>query len=392
MIGLAIAPRIFIDNKSRNLLLINIMYISPIILFYYRKLYKNEIFLFLFLFFIVIAPLFNHPESMRWSTVLYTYMFSITFFAYQRLLYTGKLKIKGYLNTIKILLFSFTIVLIIQQFCVLTGLPIFNVSNYSYKEPWKLNSLAIEASYSARIVGILMYCYIVVKEIIKGRKYHVRSDFNEDKWVWLAFLWTMVTMNSGTAFLFIPLVMLKVLRGRNLVPLFILFGVILFIANMMEVTAFERTASLFFATFTLDINAIAKADLSGAYRIIPLLVLLKKVSLVTVDGWFGHGIDYVGTFLDQYIAGAPEGLTGGGLLQVWMEYGFIGFILIVIFSIKTTWNKREPLSIVYWFLLVFIYSVNIQIFWLCIALLFTNNYFQKITRNKLDENNTYYPG
>jgi hypothetical protein len=375
--AMATAPSFFIDSESRNLLLVGIMLLSPFLIGYYRGFYKNELLLYPFMLSLLIFPYFNHPESMRWSTILFTFMYSLTFIAYIRLLNQKGFTIETYEKVLRLLIYAYFIVLLIQQFCVLTGLPVFNASTYRLNDPWKLNSLAIEPSYSGRTVGLLMYCYIVIKEIITNEKYLLRNNFMTDKWVWLAFIWTMLTMGSGAAFLFIVIILTKVFQGKNLIALIILTGFILIIIDLLNITEFNRTLKIFLATFTFDIDAITEADASGAYRIIPIIVLFQKVSLVTLDDWFGHGIDYVGTFLDQYIVGAPKGITGGGLLQIWMEYGFISFALITIFSIRTTWYLKDFWTIVFWFVLIFIYSINIQIFWLCIILLYTNNFFRK---------------
>ncbi len=55
------------------------------------------------------------------------------------------------------------------------------------------------------------------------------------------------------------------------------------------------------------------------------MILADLVDVSTFSGLFGNGIDYVSTFLWRYIPGVPQGITGGGMLLVWMEYGFISF-------------------------------------------------------------------
>jgi hypothetical protein len=260
---------------------------------------------------------------------------------------------------------------------VLTGLPVFNLSNYDLMEPWKLNSLAAEPSHSARIVALLMYCYITITEVIQNRKYNFKINLKNDKWLWIAFIWTMVTMGSGTAFLFIGIVLLKFIRFKNLVPLFIIGSGILFFVNNFEITAFERTYDTILATLTLDEDVILQADHSAAMRIVPGIVVAKMVTFNSLNGWFGHGVDFTSGFLSEMIPGLPEGASGGGMFQIWIEYGFISFALFVVFSFSTTYRKRDYLSILFWVLLVFLYGINNQIVWLCIVLLFTNKHFLK---------------
>ena len=79
--------------------------------------------------------------TMRWSTVLYSCMFCVYFMAFARVLYSNGYDFSDFSKLLKGLIYAYCIVLIIQQFCVLTNLPIFNLSNYDIREPWKLNSL-----------------------------------------------------------------------------------------------------------------------------------------------------------------------------------------------------------------------------------------------------------
>ncbi len=385
VIALAVAPAFALGEGNRNLFLIGIMILSPLIILKFKKLYWSDIWLLLFLFSIVVIPPLTHPESMRWSTVMYSWMFGITFLAYKQLLTLRIFTVKNYMQLLKYLIYAYFVVLLIQQFCVLTGLPIFNLSNYDPATPWKLNSLAAEPSHSARIVALLMYCYITIKEIVTNKKYNFKLNLKEDKWLWIAFLWTMLTMGSGTAFLFIVIIFSKFLSIKNIIYLMLLFSIIFVLINILGIHSFERTYKVFMAVLTLDVDTIIHVDLSAAIRIVPMLILATMVNIVTFNDWFGHGIDYVGTFMDQLVPAVPEGFSAGGMLVIWMEYGFLSFILFVIFSFTTTYRKGDYLTILFWFLLVFMYGVNGQIIWLAIILLYTNKFFysKKDRRKKI---------
>lgn len=377
IISLAVSPAFALGEGNRNLLLIGVMGVCPFLILKYKKFYWSEVWLLLFMASIILLPLLNQPASMRWSTVMYSFMFGIAFIAYARLLHRNKFNIQSYQKLLKYLIYAYFVVLLIQQFCVLTGLPIFNLSNYNPIEPWKLNSLSAEPSHSARIVAFLMYCYITVKEKIIKKGYNFRLDFKDDKWVWLSFLWTMLTMGSGTAFVFIPIVLLKFIRFKTLIPLTAIIGVVFFLVNIMGINVFERPFKVFIATLTLDVDTIIEADHSASLRIVPMIVLAQMTDLTTVNGWFGHGIDYVSSFLSFLIPGVPVGFSGGGLFQLLSEYGFIPFVLFIVFSFSNSNGKDNYLNIVFWFMLVFMYGINSQIVWLCIILLFTNKYFIK---------------
>lgn len=380
IISFATSPAFALDSSNMNLLLIGVMLISPIILFIsIRSISIEDILSILFMLSIIFSPLINHPETMRWSTVIYSCMLIISFITYKHLLYKDIFRIENFEKLIRYLIYAYTLVLIIQQICVLLGLPIFNLSNYSPAEPWKLNSLTSEPSHSARIVGLLMYCYIVIKEIMLNRKYNLKNDLKVDKWIWFSFFWTMITMGSGTAFLFIFLVLSVFLSFRNLIILLLVFIILIGAITFFEITAFDRTWKVFLATLTLDTNKIIAADPSASVRIVPFIIISQLVDFTTFNDWFGYGVDYVKSIFSTYvrIGGLPEGFTGGGMFQVWLDYGLLSFLLFVYFTFSATYLKDSIVSVFFWFLLVFMYGVNSQIVWVTIVLLFTLNYFKQ---------------
>lgn len=209
ILSLSIAPAIFLGEGNRNLLLIVVMFIAPIFLLKYLKIDKIDILLLALFLYMIVVPMVYNPESYRISTVLYSVLFGLLFLSYKQLFYNSTFTVEFYSKLLKYIIYAYFITLLIQQFCVLTGLPVFNVSNYDPTEPWKLNSLSPEPSHTARIVALLMFSYIITIEIIKKRTYSFVQEFKIDKYIWLAFLWIMLTTNSGTAFLFLMLIFLN---------------------------------------------------------------------------------------------------------------------------------------------------------------------------------------
>lgn len=387
IVGMAISPAFALGEGNRNLFLIGVMSISPIIILRFFEFDKLDFLLLLFLTTIAIFPSLSHPDTMRWSTVLYSIMFGLSFIAFKLLLQQKYLSIIRYINILRYLIYAYFIVLLIQQFCVLTGLPIFNLSNYDLNEPWKLNSLSAEPSHSARIMALLMYCYITIKELVTNIKYNFKFDLKKDKWIWIAFIWTMVTMGSATAILFIIIILLKFLRFKKIIPFIITAIIFISILDSSGIKSFQRTKNIIFATLTFNEETILMTDHSAAMRIVPGIVVAKELGFSSLNDWVGYGVDFTASFISDEIAGLPEGASGGGMFQIWLEYGFISFALFVIFSFSNTYRKRDYLSVLFWFLLVFMYGVNNQIVWLCIVLLYTNKYFSKrgqilITREK----------
>jgi hypothetical protein len=120
---------------------------------------------------------------------------------------------------------------------------------------------------------------------------------------------------------------------------------------------------------------LMKVDHSASLRIAPMIVLFDQIDISSFQTWIGHGIDSTGLILDKYIHGIPKGFTGGGSLYLIYEYGLISWILFMIFSFITVVKIKEPISLMFWVFLVFMYSLNSQIVWLCMLLMFTNKWF-----------------
>ena len=368
IILLAVSPAFALGDDKRNLLLIGTMGFSPYFLIRYSVIVpKVDLPLILLCFGMITFPIVFHPETMRWSTVLYSCMFCLYFMAFVRVLGHSDYDLDDFSKLLKGLLYAYCIVLIIQQFCVLTGLPIFNVSNYSIKEPWKLNSLMSEPSHSARIIPVLMYVYVSVQFKLRGA-HSLKESFKQDRLVWLAFLWTTITMVSATAFIFMLIVFAKFVKIKRIVPAIIaVASVVAIFTFYSENKTVGRVTRLAVAIVTLNEDEIFKADGSGAARIVPTIQGAKQVGFMTVDDWFGHGVD-----ADVYAFRPLPGLKTGhaGSFYLWFNFGLIVAFLYWAFTIKTCYARGDWVSLLIWFVCVFMYGgLNNQIIWLSLSLL-----------------------
>lgn len=369
---MAVSPAFALGEGNRNLLLISAMCLSPYFFLRYPIIIPKVDFpLFAMCIMMASFPLAFHPDSMRWSTIFYTVLFCLYFMAFVRLLFFEKYEIRDFSKLLKGLIYAYCVVLIIQQFCVLTGLPIFNISNYSPKEPWKLNSLMSEPSHSARIIPVLMYVFICCEKEIKGI-WDIKRSIKEERLVWSAFLWSLLTMGSSTAFIFLSIIIAKSISIKKILTSLIVAVVAVSVLLYSENKSVIRVQKLVKATLTLDEHTILRADGSGAYRIVPTILGAKAVTLRSYQGWFGHGID-----ADVYDISPLPGTTSGhaGSFYLWYNYGFLVSITFWFFSFCSCFIKRDPVSILVWFLCVFMYGgLNNQIIWLAIILLYTYKY------------------
>lgn len=244
LIVLSISPAFALGEGARNLLLIAFMGVAPVLLVIYPVWSRLDALLLLLSITTIIFPLLGHPETMRWSTVLYSCMFFMCFMITTRLLVVSNIDIGRYSNLIKGLIFAYFGVLLIQQCCVLLGLPIFNVSNYDVTQPWKLNSLMSEPEHSGRVMALLMFSYLTMQDCIKGRKMTFKESWRRDKPIWLAFLWSMLTMVSAGAYLFLFIVILRYLDRRRLLPIICCIIVLVILGVLLDIKPIVRVYNI----------------------------------------------------------------------------------------------------------------------------------------------------
>lgn len=382
VILVAVSPAFALGEGNKNMLLIGAMCLSPYFLIRYPIVIpKVDLPLTIMCIMMISFPMVFHPETIRWSTVLYTCLFCLYFMAFTRVLAVKEYDFMNFAQLLKGLIYAYCIVLIIQQFCVLFGLPIFNVSNYTPLEPWKLNSLMSEPSHSARIIPVLMFFYILAKEHEIGKKYVLKEHFADDRKVWIAFLWSVLTMGSATAFIFLLIIIFKVfpsLKRANTI-LVVIAGLLIISIAASENHNFDRAFRFSKAVLALDEKQIIKADGSGAHRIVQSFRGARFVGLNDKDDWVGHGVDADQKLIPNW---QSSYLTGGaGLFSLWVNYGFLVCALWWVFSFHLTYQKETPLiSTFIWLLSILIVGgINNQIIWLVLVI----SYCYKILNNKI---------
>ncbi len=377
---MAIAPAFALGEGNRNLLLIVVMAISPILLFLYPRITPRvDLPLFLVLSMMIGFPLLYHPGSMRWSTLLYSCMFCLYFIGYCRILRSTDYRKEDFLKFLRFLIYAYCIVLIIQQFCVLTGLPIFNISNYDPATPWKLNSLTAEPSHSARIIPVIMYIYVLLT-IKRGDS--LKNTIKNDRAIWMAFLWPILTMGSSTAFVFLFLIVVKFFNVKKLFnPLVIGAAAAAITALLVVSDAFARMWEFAKVAYTLDEDLLFATDSSAAIRILPSILGFEFVGFSSLNDWIGYGVD-ADTVLITPLPSVKVGSAGA--FTMWVNYGFITCIAYWITTFKLYYIKGEFVTALIWLLCAFHYGgINSQIVWLPMFLIYTYKYVNRKSANKL---------
>lgn len=366
-----------VGGDQRNYILIGIMSVSCLLFLctFSMQINFNELYVYGF-FLSLLLCLVKYPETFRGSTLAYSLMFALTFIVYLRLLRSRALPYSSYLKMLKFILYAYFWVLLIQQFCVVAHLPIFNFILGDTRQ-LKLNALSPEPSHSALIVTILFYSFICMRALELQRSYRLFSDGFSDRWVWFCFLYTMLTMGSASAYFFLPLQLIQFVSiqtlfwggGATLVLL-------LFQFQGVNIIALNRTLAFGSALLSNSPYQMLDADHSAAMRVLPVYYYLEKAQLLSFDFWFGKGIDYNINFFTNLIPGVSVGHSLGGLFpSLFLNHGMVAAILLMVMVYKNCLSKFWSFSTLLCALLIFTCPLNTQITWLIFLLLASNRFF-----------------
>lgn len=378
IVGLSVVFYFLVTSSHQYSLLLGVMFISPFfLLLNAKKLTINDILLLLGFPLLLFQTLIN-PEHVRYSTILYSFLFLILFLAYKILLKKNSITLVDYLKFIKLIVYSYLVVLVIQQLCVLFSIPVFNLGWAFEDNKWKLNSLSMEPSNTALIVTILLFSYCYCISIVRKRKYNIFKDFKMDKYIWFAYLYICLTTASTSSFFCIPVLAFYVGKKKDVLKAFvflILFFLIL-ITNF-SFDAFQRVVLFIPALLKLDPIALYNIDPSASARLAPPIIYFQQFSLRSFGLWFGYGNDYGEKYLTNYILGylPDEGQGIGGMINFLYDYGIIVFLYFIILLRKLTLPKFFSYEMLFWFLLIFIIPFNHYIQWLFWCVCATNTYF-----------------
>lgn len=344
---------------------------APIIwLFSFKTLSKAFTWAFYFLLITSLSILYN-IDSFRLSTVMYKISFVLMFVMFYDFVYhKSALSLEKFIRFLKSLILCYGIVLLLQQIFILVGLryfPLINLMGF-LDRGIGANSLALEPSHSARILTAAMLVLLRMTELGNGRKkVRVKEFYKEHKWVVLGFLWSMLTMGSGTAFVGLGILLLYFLKGRNIFysSLFLIGSY--YSTSLVNYEPLERARNAVSVTLTLDKEEVINQDYSAAARIVPLINTFLSLDLSKQTTWLGKGVDT--SVNAEYLS---EDQKIGGI----SDYGLISFLasigLVYACCIRQFWSLENLIFLI----LLGLTVSNIAYCWAILMLLTTSKYFQ----------------
>ena len=192
----------------------------------------------------------------------------------------------------------------------------------------------------------------------------------EARWPSLGFLWSMLTMGSGTAFVSLALLafyFIKRIYVQTIVPLIFVFY---FFIPYIEFTPLQRAYDAVNAAMTLETDEIIEKDASAAVRITPMINTLTNLDLLDFETWFGHGIDY--GLSVRNVAQRMNHRMMGSI----SEYGLMSFIVMQILIFTCVIKRFFSVETLFWLFLFGMSFSNISYTWGAMMIFTTVRYFQ----------------
>ena len=282
-----------------------------------------------------------HPETFRWSTLLFSAMLVYSYVAFYNFIFVEKVfTINHFIRLCRWIMMAYFIVCIIQQVLIIVGInnvPIINL--YPLNRGIGCNSLCREPSTFGRYMLVFYYAYVKCCEYKRDEGPFTLSELfsGEHKWVTIRFLWMMLTMGSGTAFVCLILFALYFVRKDNWYYTIPILTVCYILLQNSGIEALDRATNTIEATATLDKKTVQETDGSAAARIAPLINSINA-DFSKKETWLGYGIDY----------GKNRNSFAKQTSTLFEDYGFI-FYIVSLFLAFTCAYKFWSLGCIFMF-------------------------------------------
>jgi hypothetical protein len=326
---------------------------------------------------ILISIVFN-IESFRLSTILYKFLYFVMFFLYYHLVYVQKVfTIEFFLKLTRHILYAYIIVLLLQQVAISIGVGYAPPINLVYVLGRDLgsNSLSLEPSHSARIMTTLMLVLLRIYELKPGKaSLTARSVFRDEKWLIIGFLWSMITMGSGTAFVGLAILSFYFIQKQYVFLVLIISSLIYFVVPTIDYEPLNRARATLEATITLDRDVVKEADYSAASRIIPFINTFTELELTKLETWVGSGTDVTATVLNEDYLSSKQKLSGVA------DYGLLSYLVLITFVLSCCVGKLFSIEF-----LLFVFFLQADVIsgyygWAMLMLFTTSKYFRQESR------------
>ena len=369
---------LFIMKDHKNILLIFLL-LTCCFYWFFSAAECREFPFYLFLGWLGIVNLL-HYETMKISSYVYTILFILLLISVRRLLYKNSLSLNEYIGLLKIIIYIFFLALLIQQFCFFFHLPMFNAMGRNESWGFRFNSMALEPAHAAKILLLTFYSYILIMKYEWKKEYTLLRFIRESKFLCIAFAYSILTIGSVTALLFLPLILIPLVKLRYTF-FSLLFTCLLVIWGMQwEVEEIKRLNFFLDALFSMNLENVILSDGSAAARVAPYMIYIQDFDISSEGFWFGYGagytVNYFNDIINLYRNYIPEGTElGGQFVTIGVNYGIITLFFLLYMLKSVCFKKFFSYSFLLWIFLLADMGFNTYVVIFSIILFMMNNYF-----------------
>lgn len=308
--------------------------------------------------------------EVRFSTLGFLGMHLILFINFYSFLVKKTFTLDDYIKIMRYLIIAYGVILVGQQLCLLIGLrymPLLNLQNQGYLSLTKLPALSLEPSHTARILTFTMLGYLRCVEIRVGERLNIKDLFNaEHRLITILFLWTMLLMGSGTAFVGIGCISLYFITRKTAIYIIPLIIGLFFLGQSLELKQMNRVVALAEAASTGEAKELYAADGSGAVRFIAVLNTFTKTDLTQLETWIGK----TSMQKDQDWWKRTD-------TKIYDQYGLIAYMVSLIFIYSCVIRKILSIETLMFIILLGCNLLNVYYVWGCLMLMAGVKYFQE---------------
>lgn len=357
---------IYFEGMNISIPKVVFMAITPVlILIKSPKISKAAILGFLFLGVTVLISRILYPSG-KTSTFYYSAMFICMFWLYYNLVHINNVFTLGFfLKVVQFVIYAYAVCLLLQQLLFLIGInyfPLINLMGFPYYSGFKFNTLAIEPSHAARILTIYFYAFLKLLEYQNGESVKIPKLWVDYKWTIIAFLYTMVTMGSGTAFVGLALVSLYFIKPKYVVWIVPSAFIIYMVIPLIDYEPLNRAVAVFNTALLGDTEEMKMVDYSAASRVNIIIDTFKYLDVTNMDLWFGYGEDFY---------------DGKSVLPAVTNYGLFSYILKLVFFFACCFTGFFSIEVLFFILLLGMNVGNIAYGWSILMVFSTLNYFKE---------------
>ena len=286
---------LYIEGMTVSIPKVIFMALTPFIMLF-KTQYVSKATIYASLYIIVTLCFLFLKTDFRSSTIYYSVLFFFTFNLYYNLVYhEDTYTIDDFIKILKGLIYAYAICLVLQQMCIIVGIrnmPIINLMGKSYYGLFHLNTLAIEPSHAARLLTVFFYGLLKLSQYKNdGTPLGIPKLWAEYKWPIIAFLYTMICMGSGTAFVGLAILSLYFLKKEYIIAVLVGFTAFYIAVPYIDYEPLTRAINIFNATLTGDTEIITQTDSSAASRVNIIVETFKNIDFTDSSIWLGRGTD-----------------------------------------------------------------------------------------------------